>query len=142
MNPDEGAFLKMRTLTTLTTALACVILLACSDDPSGIESLPECNGGVTVTVSAGIEPTFSWTPACRLFGVLVEEGGPDVWLILSLGSNSITPPVRYGVVPQGATEREDPVPLVAGVTYDVTLARFTGPGDDDGELIANQEFTP
>ena len=59
-----------------------------------------------------------------------------------MGSNEIVPPVTYGVVPEGATELTAPTALVAGVIYDVILFRFTGPGDDDGELIVIQTFTP
>jgi hypothetical protein len=61
---------------------------------------------------------------------------------MSEGINAIAPPVHYGQVPTGAVEREPANPLVPGQLYDVNLARWTGPGGDDGVLIASQEFTP
>ena len=129
----------MRTLwwTALSTALAC------SSDPAGPDTtLPDCTGPVTVEVSSGTSPTFDWEPACRLFLVLVELGGSDQWIVLSEGENAIAPPVRYGIVPDGAVEQEPAIPLVAGQAYDLGLFRWTGPGGDDGELIANRDFTP
>jgi hypothetical protein len=118
-------------------------LTACSSDSTGPDpSIPECSGPVTIEVSAGTMPTFDWTPECRLFLVLVELGATDRWIILSEGANAIAPPVRYGVVPDGAVQQEPALPLEAGQTYDVTLARWTGPGGDDAIMIANREFTP
>jgi hypothetical protein len=118
-------------------------MAACSSDPTGPgASVPECTGAVTITVSSGTSPTFDWNPACRLFLVLVELGAGDQWLVLSEGTNAIAPPVQYGVVPAGASQQEPAIPLQAGQTYDVTLARWTGPDGDDGTLIGNQNFTP
>ena len=45
--------------------------LRCSDD-SGPEEVAECSGPVAVTVTAGAVPSFSWTPRCSLFFLLVE----------------------------------------------------------------------
>lgn len=131
----------MRRVSLLVT-LTVVMLVGCSDDSSGPEELPECTGQVTVSISAGTEPTFNWAPACRGFLLLVEEGATDVWSVITLGSNDLAPPVTYGVVPAGATELDTPVPLMVGTTYDVILFRHTGPGDDDGEIVTIQEFTP
>ena len=128
----------MRTLWLLALSAG----LACSDPAGPGTSVPECSGPVTVSVSSGTSPTFDWTPECRLFLLLVELGAGDQWLVISDGENAIEPPVRYGVVPEGAREDEAAVPLEPGQTYDVTLGRWTGPGGDDGAMIANQEFTP
>ena len=123
--------------------IAVVAALACSSDPAGPDtSLPECTGPVTVEVSSGTSPTFDWSPECRLFLVLVELGATDQWIVVSEGENAIAPPVRYGVVPDGAVEQELAIPLVAGQAYDVNLFRWTGPGGEDGELIASRDFTP
>ncbi|HYO46177.1 MAG TPA: hypothetical protein VEY33_05755 [Gemmatimonadota bacterium] len=97
---------------------------------------------MTISVSSGTSPTFDWTPACSLFFVLVELGASDQWLVISEGTNAITPPVRYGVQPPFAFQRDATIPLQAGQTYDVTLARWTGPDREDGTLIGNQNFTP
>ena len=129
----------MRTFRVVALSAA----LACSSDPAAPDSdLEACTGPVTVHVSAGTSPTFDWEPECRLFFINVERGAGDEWLVHSEGENAIAPPVRYGEVPSGATERAPAVPLEPGVTYDVTLAYWTGPGGDDGVLIANQEFVP
>lgn len=130
----------MRTswMVTLSCAMA-----ACSSDPTSPDgSISECTGPVTITVSSGTSPTFDWAPRCRLFFVLVELGADDQWGVISEGSNAITPPLRYGVVPAFAVQRDPAIPLQAGQTYDVTLARWTGPGGDDGTVIATQNFTP
>lgn len=128
---------RVSMLVALTTAL-----MACSNDSTGPGEVPECTDQVSVSVSAGTEPTFSWAPACRGFLLLVEEGATDVWSVITLGSNDLAPPITYGVVPAGATELEDPAPLLEGTTYQVIIGRDTGPGDDDGEIVAIQEFTP
>lgn len=123
-------------------ALSCA-LTACSSDPTSPDaSLPECTGPVEVSVSSGTSPTFDWTPRCSLFLVLVEQGASDRWAVMSLGTNAITPPVHYGVQPPFASQSDPTIPLEAGQTYDVVLGRWTGPGPDDGAVIANQEFTP
>jgi hypothetical protein len=115
----------------------------CSDD-TGPGDLPECSGPVTVAVTAGTTPTFSWTPRCRLFFVLVEpdESGTDLWSIITRSENAIAPPVTYGEVPDGAEETDPPIPLESGTAYGVGVARWTGPGDDDGEIIGTATFTP
>ena len=129
-------------MRTWIVALGCA-MTACSSDPtSSGTSVPECTGPVTVTVSSGASPTFDWTPRCSVFLVLVEQGASDRWLVISYGSNAITPPVRYGVQPPFASQEEATIPLEAGQTYDVVLGRWTGPGPDDGTVIASEEFTP
>ena len=104
-------------------------------------TLADCPSQVTISVSAGTEPTFSWTPPCRLFFLNVEpaDAGNDLWGIISRGSNAIEPPVQYGVVPAGATQSMEPEELVAGVSYAVYVFRFTAEG---GEFIGSQTFTP
>jgi hypothetical protein len=98
---------------------------------------------VTITVSSGASPSFSWTPACRLFFVNVELGATDQWSIISDSTNAIAPPVRYGVVPAGAEQSSAEItPLQAGQTYDVNLFYWSGPGAQDGTLIGSRDFTP
>jgi hypothetical protein len=120
------------------------MVLACSSDETGPgDTPPVCSGQVTIAVSSGLTPSFSWTPACRLFFVNVELGAADQWSVISDGNNAIAPPVQYGVVPPGAEQSSSGVtPLVAGQTYDVNLFYWTGPGAQDGTLIGSLEFTP
>lgn len=127
---------------TWIAALGCT-LAACSSDPtSPAGPVPECTGSVTIEVSSGTAPTFDWSPACRLFFLSVELGAADQWLVITDGTNAIAPPVRYGVLPAGARQRDPAIPLEAGRTYDVNVARWTGPGAEDGVLIGSRDFTP
>ena len=124
-------------------AALSVGLAACSSDPTSPgEIVPECTGPVSIEVSSGTMPTFDWTPACRLFFLIVELGADDQWLVITDGTNAIAPPVRYGVLPTGARQRDPATPLEAGQTYDVNVARWTGPGPEDGVLIGSEFFTP
>jgi hypothetical protein len=120
------------------------MMLAClSDSTDPADPLPVCTGPVTIAVSSGTLPSFSWTPACRLFFVNVELGATDQWSIISDSTDAIAPPVRYGVVPAGAEQSSDGVtPLQPGQTYDVNLFYWSGPGAQDGTLIGSEEFTP
>lgn len=121
----------------------CMALAACSSDPTSPGGpLPECSGPVTIEVSDGTSPTFDWNPRCRLFFLGVELGAEDQWLVITDGANAIAPPVRYGVLPAGARQREPAIALEAGRTYDVNLGRWTGPGAEDGVLIGTEFFTP
>ena len=99
---------------------------------------------VTLTITSGTTPTFAWTPRCRLFFLVVEpaESGADLWSIITRSENGLAPPVTYGTVPSGAEETVSPVVLQAGVAYKVAVARWTGPGDDDGETVGGHPFTP
>ena len=116
---------------------------ACSSDPtSPAGPLPECTGPVSIEVSSGTSPTIDWSPACRLFFLIVELGAEDYWLVITDGANAIAPPVRYGVLPAGARQRDPATPLEAGQTYDVNVGRWTGPGPEDGVLIGSEFFTP
>jgi len=130
-----------------------VLLLAtlnCSkDDPaapapkSNRSTLFACSSTVNITVGSGITPTFSWTPACSLFFLLVEGNtGGDQWSVISDSTNAIAPPVTYGIVPPGATADFPPTTLVSGMSYDVLVARWTGPGAQDGVIIGSKTFTP
>lgn len=121
-----------------------IAVTACGSDAVGPEgALPACTGAVSVSVSGGAAPTISWTPACRLFFVLVEplESGADQWGIISDSTNAIAPPVTYGVTPAGAVQQAAPVPLLVGQSYKVVLFRWTGPGSQDGVAIGTATFT-
>ncbi|MCG3776852.1 MAG: hypothetical protein JW395_3723 [Nitrospira sp.] len=120
------------------------LLSGCSDDSTSSTELPDCTGEVTITVSAGTTPQFSWAPACQLFFLIVEPAasGEDLWSIGTEGANEISPSVRYGTVPPGAQELDPPTPLMAGTEYKVAIFRYTGPGRQDGVIIGLQTFTP
>ena len=126
--------------------ICIIIFLSCSDDDSATnpEEIPDCTGDVEISVSSGTTPTFSWTPECKIFFLLVEpaESGTDLWSIITEGSNSISPGVKYGEVPEGAQERFGAVELVVGNQYKVVLYRYTGPDPQDGSLVGIKNFVP
>jgi hypothetical protein len=128
----------------LSALLAGAMACDGDDGPSGPEDLPECSGPVTVTATTGPTPTFSWTPRCRVLGLIVEtaESGHDHWLILTPSENALVPPVTFGDVPARAEETTPPEPLEADTAYNVGVWRWIGPGHDDGEVIGFQTFTP
>lgn len=128
-------------------AFALLTASGCGSDSSGPNTAaqPECTGPVTVSVSSGATPTFSWVPACRLFFVNVEPtaSGADQWNAISDSVNAIATPVQYGVVPAAARQLTPSVtPLVSGTSYTVYVFRWTGPGRQDGVPIGSAPFTP
>jgi len=102
-----------------------------------------CTGAVEVAVDSALLK-FSWTPACRLWFVLVEadSSGADQWSVISDSINAISPPVFYGVPGFYARTLEPWKKLVPGTTYKVSVFRWTGPGAQDGELVGLRRFTP
>lgn len=108
----------------LVTGLGWVI--ACSDN-TGTESDRACSAPVRVQATRSVTPVVSWSPPCLVNQVVIHEGGPNY----SLGwasffsrppSNSMLPPIEYGVSPAGASQLPDnPVPLTAGTEYIVEL---------------------
>jgi hypothetical protein len=110
--------------------------LACSDNgtgPDGSDCAAETTS-VTATVTTGGETVFNWTPACRIGVLLVEEDASDMWGISAFKdgppnnvspatANQIPSPVTYGQVPVGVHQSAQPLPLVAGRTYDLVLWR-------------------
>jgi hypothetical protein len=116
-----------------------LLLSACGGDGStGPSVTGPCAGSVTVSVSAGTTPTFTWTPRCRVLALLVEQDASDMWFIEGTG-DGIAPGVQYGTVPPDAVSDEPALPLVRGTTYEVILFR----GSPQNAIIAAiREFTP
>ena len=112
--------------------------VSCSKDVTGPETSGPCTTDVSVTVSGGTTPTFTWTPACRVIGLLVEEGASDRWF-LEATTAGIAPGVTYGSVPAGASQDAPAIPLVSGTTYEVILFRGT---EANAIIAAIEEFTP
>lgn len=119
-----------------------IIAAGCGDDePTEPRVVDECTGPVSISVSPGTAPTFSWTPDCAVGQLLVEEGASDRWGAWADGANTIASPVRYGVAPTG-TELEPADALIAGQTYRVTVHRVVSVGLDSLEILGSQEFIP
>lgn len=115
-----------RVLRAATALAAAIALAGCGDDDSVSPNAPAaCTGAVTVTVSGGTTPQFSWMPACAMVALVVEEGADDQWTIVANQDSGFGPSVLYGTKPAGTAQSAPATPLRAGVPYNVTL--FYGP---------------
>lgn len=123
-------------------ALCTIILISCSDNSTSSTD-PDCSGRVEISVSSGTTPTFTWTPECAIFFLIVEpaDSGTDLWMIATEGSNSIGSGVKYGEVPEGAQELHDPVELVFGNEYKIAMYRYTDSNNEEYALIGTKQFT-
>ena len=111
-------------------------------------------GALTVAVTAGVDPTFSWTPACGVDWLRVEyedleyrtlpgEAPPTrlAWARVG-GLEPLGPPLRYGApMPDGLPEFFAPEPLVPGRTYTVRLL-IQGAAFGSEEEVARAAFVP
>ena len=154
MNPAGGRFVFPRAAAGLACllALGACLLASCEECGTSVEpppAVPECTGDVTVSVSGGVTPVFSWSPDC-LAGRLIVEGGPgeEYWGTESPGHNIYRSPIVYGVHPDGSVEHQVPQPLTPGVTYTVSVYRWPVPPpppdslDTNFILIGTRQFTP
>jgi len=136
----------MKTLAFLLTLAVSVSGCSVFDPP------PDCSDVVEVTVSAGIDPTFSWSPACAVNTLTVSSSGVGaVWRITTLGDladRGISPPVRYGDAPNAARLITPPTDLEVGREYIIWIGtpELSGaPGCDDcgraRETVGTTTFT-
>jgi len=127
---------------------ACLLLAACGTDPNVFHV--GCQQVNDIDVGDGLTPSIGWSPGCRVAAVAVYEAipvqppgpgedpvptlpgqgptdgytsGNRVWGVTSsvVAGNLIEPSVRYGEVPDHATEQMSPTPLVVGAHYIVEL---------------------
>ena len=142
--------MKLSIVEERTALSAAAVLLslavaatACSDDEDATgPELPECDSSVTIDVTPGTSPIFTWTPECRLFSIGVEltNTDEDQWVIVSdTGGNTIGPGVEYGQVPEGASEAAEARVLMQGESYTVVVIRVIG---QDQILTGFAEFVP
>ncbi|MEO7502330.1 MAG: hypothetical protein ABIW94_06805, partial [Gemmatimonadaceae bacterium] len=96
-------------------AAAVFTLVACrGGDATGTRELPGCTGPVSISVTAGTSPRFSWTPACKVYYLHVggEGTGEQMWSIANFNEqNTISPGVKFGVVPDDTRGIDGPLPL-------------------------------
>ncbi len=122
-----------------TFAIASAVLAAACGDASTESDVEACTAetsAVTATVASGQATVFDWEPGCAVAMVLVEADGGDTWLVSTDDTtwdspdqaNGISPPVTYGVVPNGVSEGQAPEPLVSGATYELILWRILPEG--------------
>ena len=129
-----------RVAITIAASMAFVAFSACGDDDPVSPNAPAaCTGNVAVTVSGGTTPTFSWTPACSIVALIVEEAANDQWNVIANGDPGFGPNVIYGTKPAGSSQVGVTTPLRAGTNYTVTVFR----GPLAAPVIASlQFFTP
>ena len=107
--------------------IALIFAPACSESAGPNYPTGCMTSTVTVTVSPGLTPEFSWTPDCGVWAlqvIAVTPANQTMWATTRpLSKNELTPPVTYGIHPAGALEEGGlaAVPLQAGVTYEVIL---------------------
>lgn len=103
--------------TRRTIAILCLAALTTGCGSSTEPETCSRSSASGFTVSVGTDVVFSgW--ACSLSSIWVlDPFGRGVWGI----EGTIDSPVTYGVVPAGAVETTPPIPLQAGVTYDVYI---------------------
>ena len=113
-------------------------LLSCSDPSiSG-------GGGEILTVSSGTTPTFSWSPGCLAYSLVVtDDTGAVMWGVASDSGNTMPPPVGYGVVPGGPHHQlQAPTALIAGKQYAVGLYRFYIGSPTPSDVLGAIAFRP
>ncbi len=123
----------------LVTASALLLSLASQAPAQTADAL------LTVSVSTGMAPTFSWTPDSGIGRLIVEEGDQEMWGTETQGTNTYHSPIRYGIYPPGTLEEqleEMANPLVAGRTYKVSLFRWISFEPESLQFVGAQEFIP
>src|SRR3954469_21871354 len=112
----------MRSLILSCSLAALVLASACGEDDMVTAVAPAaCNGVITLHVSAGLTPTFSWTPQCGANFIEVQGpvtpatgGFPTVMGPMSVPENwRFGSPIVYGSKPPAAFVNNPPLPLQA-----------------------------
>lgn len=112
----------------LVLGLALGALTRCTD--STAPNLSACSGPVTVTATASLSPTLSWTPNCLIDQLVIEEPLPPsvggvhfVWVISArTQGQGAASPLRYGRVPASMQEVIAAEPLVMGRSYRIRVS--------------------
>jgi hypothetical protein len=124
-----------------TPVALCLFLGSCSD-PAQEAAPEECpDNQVSVSVSSGSVPTFTWAPACGIasLDVFPAAGGSSLWVLYSgqqADANPFRSGLRYGRAPAGAIQVTGPTPLVTGTEYTIIVYRFLSEGGALGALLA------
>jgi hypothetical protein len=128
-------FTRHLSLLTLKCFSAALVLCvsSCGDEVPTEPEPGACLGDVSLEVSDGTTPTFSWSPPHPVYevGVYKMSGSDFVWGLNIDGSAAdavelgIVPPIEYGVVPAGAYAPVSPSALMAGTLYRVYVACAT-----------------
>ena len=112
----------------LMLGLALGALTRCTD--SNAPNLSPCTGTVTVTATASLSPTLSWTPNCLIDHLVLEEPLPpsvggvhSLWVISArTQGQGAASPLRYRSVPASMQELIAAEPLVMGHSYRIRVS--------------------
>jgi hypothetical protein len=129
--------------------VASLVMFAasCGGDKSSVNpdaAADRCSGAITVTVSSGAAPAFSWSPACKATNLTVIRADapatdPAIWAV-GREPNQFGPGVQYGVAPAGSVVFVAPAPLQKGVRYQVAV--FATIGEDAVMGSGSAVFVP
>ena len=122
-----------------------VMLLAtasCTGSASPIEYPTPCIGSIALTVAAtrAAQPVVTWTPRCGVARLTVEsapasnEASTLLWSITS-AAHALASGVRYGRIPDNATQEVPPVPLASGRTVVIAVH------NDQGHVLGQTTVT-
>ncbi len=144
---------KTRSFAALTPF--AIALMGASCKGGSITGPQRCLGQVTMTVTAGTTPQFSWTPACPVGMLFVFGPGGIVWVIggavrgdpcLPFGAvvdDVIAPSVVYGMLPPKAVQCVSPQPLQPGNLYTVQVSAEDPDPLQEGQInVGSRSFTP
>jgi hypothetical protein len=127
-------------------AAVLLILAACSENV--LEPIETCTDDqqVTVQVSAGTKPRFTWRPACGMASLQVSPttGPPGGWVLYSgthATENPLPSGIRYGEVPPKGVQPGGVGALSRGVTYRVFVYRWIGRLGEPGSLFERGSAT-
>jgi hypothetical protein len=111
-----------------------LLFMSCDDnkdDNSTNNNNNQGTGNITVNVSSGVNPQYSWSGG-NLFSVsVVRQSDPTtvVWGCTTPGSDGIASPVTHGTLPPGSIQTSimnTENTLTAGVAYRVSVSRING----------------
>ena len=98
---------------------------ACGDDPTSGGGAT----GITVTVTTGTAPAYSWTGGDVFTVSVTRTADPSVivWGVVTPGGDGIASAVTHGMVPSGTIQISMPpaleMTLTPGVSYTVNVVR-------------------
>ena len=144
---------RMATRLAILVALASCLLASCDTcgpTPAPPAEVPACTGPVTVSVSGGLTPTFTWEPDCMIGKLIVIQGGggpeDEYWATETRGTNTYRRPIVYGIHPPGAVENQIPQPMTPGDPYTVWVFRWISSHPDSLDTgfrrIGAADFVP
>ncbi len=116
-----------RFVRSFLTLAAIVAAAGCGGgSPTGLAT--GGSGTVTLTVSSGTTPTYTWSGGqARRLTVTQSTGGGVFWNLEALNAQTGFPaPATHGVVPNGAREASADVQLVQGTDYRLTVTLVNG----------------